>query len=48
MEVINPSTGEAIAEVPRGTAADVDRAVEAAKTARPEWLDATLAERAAR
>jgi acyl-CoA reductase-like NAD-dependent aldehyde dehydrogenase len=31
MEVINPATGETIAEVPRGTQADVDRAVEAAK-----------------
>jgi len=46
MEVINPSTAEPIAEVPRGTAADVDRAVEAAKKALPEWLDATPAERA--
>src|SRR5437763_4885006 len=46
MEVINPSTGETIAEVPRGTAADVDRAVEAAKKALPEWLEATPAERA--
>jgi acyl-CoA reductase-like NAD-dependent aldehyde dehydrogenase len=33
MEVINPATGEVIAEVPRGTQADVDRAVEAAKKA---------------
>ena len=30
MEVLNPATGETIAEVPRGTQADVDRAVEAA------------------
>jgi len=28
MEVLNPATGETIAEVPRGTQADVDRAVE--------------------
>ena len=46
MEVLNPATGETIAEVPRGTQADVDRAVEAAKKALPEWLDATPAERA--
>jgi len=46
MEVLNPSTGEVVAEVPRGTQADVDRAVEAAKTAWPEWREATPAERA--
>jgi len=45
MEVLNPSTGETIAEVPACTAADVDRAVEAAKQAAPEWLDATPRER---
>jgi 1-pyrroline dehydrogenase len=46
MEVINPATGETIAEVPRGTHADVDRAVEAAKEALPEWLETTPGERA--
>jgi aminobutyraldehyde dehydrogenase len=46
MEVLNPATGETIAEVPSGTAADVDRAVEAAARAWPEWLDSTPAERA--
>src|ERR671939_67711 len=46
MEVINPATGETIAEVPRGTAADVDRAVDAAKKALPEWLETTPGERA--
>jgi 1-pyrroline dehydrogenase len=46
MEVLNPSTGEVIAEVPRGTEADVDRAVEAAKKALPEWLETTPGERA--
>jgi betaine-aldehyde dehydrogenase/aminobutyraldehyde dehydrogenase len=46
MEVLNPATGETIAEVPRGTAEDVDRAVEAAKQALPEWLETTPAERA--
>jgi betaine-aldehyde dehydrogenase/aminobutyraldehyde dehydrogenase len=46
MEVLNPATGETIAEVPQGTQADVDRAVEAAKKALPEWLETTPAERA--
>src|SRR5437762_673104 len=46
MEVLNPATGETIAEVPRSTAADVDRAVEAAKRALPEWLETTPGERA--
>ena len=46
MEVLNPATGEVIAEVPRGTQADVDRAVEAAKKAWPEWREATPGERA--
>ena len=46
MEVLNPATGQAIAEVPRGTQADVDRAVAAAKAALPAWLDTTPAERA--
>jgi 1-pyrroline dehydrogenase len=46
MDVINPATGETIAHVPRGTAADVDRAVEAAKRAWPEWFETTPGERA--
>src|SRR5437773_702667 len=46
MEVLNPATGETIAEVPRGTQADVDRAVQAAKKALPEWLETTPGERA--
>ena len=46
MEVLNPATGETIAEVPSGTQADVDRAVEAAKQALPEWLETTPGERA--
>jgi 1-pyrroline dehydrogenase len=37
MEVLNPSTGEAIAEVPRASADDVGRAVDAAKKAWDEW-----------
>jgi betaine-aldehyde dehydrogenase len=46
MEVLNPATGEAIAEVPRAGAEDVDRAVQAAKKALPEWLETTPGERA--
>src|ERR671930_1363129 len=46
MEVINPSTGETIADVPRGTAEDVDRAVQAAKKALVEWRETTPGERA--
>jgi 1-pyrroline dehydrogenase len=37
MEVLNPATGDVIAEVPRGTADDVERAVDAAKKAWDEW-----------
>jgi 1-pyrroline dehydrogenase len=44
-EVLNPASGETIAEVPEGTQADVDRAVEAAKAALPEWLETTPQER---
>ena len=46
MEVVNPATGEAIAEVPRGTGEDVERVVAAAKQALPEWLETTPGERA--
>src|ERR687884_565469 len=39
MEVLNPATGEAIAEVPRGTQGDVDRAVDAASVEIPFCTD---------
>src|SRR4051795_9598264 len=45
MAVIAPATGETIAEVPRCGAEDVDRAVEAAQAAAPEWLGKTPKER---
>jgi len=45
-QVINPATGEQIAEVPKGTQADVDRAVAAAKEAFKEWRETTPGERA--
>ncbi|MDX6592813.1 MAG: aminobutyraldehyde dehydrogenase [Gaiellales bacterium] len=46
-EIINPATGEVIAEVPRSTAEDVDRAVQAAEKAFFEggWRETTPAER---
>ena len=45
MEVLNPATGEAIAEVPRSGAGDVDRAVDAAKKAWGEWQSKTPKDR---
>src|SRR5581483_6888874 len=45
MEVLNPATGEVIAEVPRGSEKDVERAVQAAKKALPGWLEKTPKER---
>src|SRR5919202_1312703 len=48
-QILNPATGEAIAEVPRSGAEDVDRAVQAAERAFwGEWGDFTPAERAER
>jgi 1-pyrroline dehydrogenase len=46
MEVLNPATGETIAEVPASTEEDANRAVEAAKAALPDSLDSTPRERA--
>jgi betaine-aldehyde dehydrogenase len=43
--IINPATGETIAEVPKGTEADVDRAVKAARKAFTEWFETTPRER---
>ena len=43
--IINPATGETIAEVPKGTEADVDRAVKAARTAYAEWFETVPKER---
>ena len=45
MEVLNPATGEMIAEVPSCTAEDVNRAVAAAKKALPDWLEKTPKDR---
>src|SRR5438034_7719139 len=45
LDVLNPATGESIAQVPNVAAGEVDEAVERAKKALPEWLDATPKER---
>ena len=45
MTLVDPSTGEAFAEAPNSTGADIDRAFDAATTAFPAWRDATPAER---
>jgi betaine-aldehyde dehydrogenase len=45
--VRDPSTGEVVAEVTLAGAADVDRAVQAARAAYPEWSRATPADRSA-
>src|SRR5436305_163709 len=45
LDVLNPATGESIAQVPNMSADEVDEVVERAKQALPEWLDATPKER---
>jgi aldehyde dehydrogenase (NAD+) len=47
IDVVNPATEEIIDRVPAGTAADVDRAVAAARRALPGWEATPPAERAA-
>ncbi|MBV9803928.1 MAG: aldehyde dehydrogenase family protein, partial [Solirubrobacterales bacterium] len=44
--ILNPATGEAIAEAPLSSPADVDRAVAAAKSAFEGWATTTPGERA--
>lgn len=46
--VVNPATEQVIADVPAGTAEDVDAAVRAARAAFPGWAATAPAERAAR
>jgi 1-pyrroline dehydrogenase len=45
MDVLNPSTGEVIAQVPKGSEADVDRAVDAARKAWDGWREKTPKDR---
>ena len=48
-EIVNPATGKVIANVPKGTAADVDKAVDAARTAFDQgWGDSTPRDRSER
>jgi len=46
LEVVNATTEEVIATVPRGTSSDVARAVEAARSAQEGWAVVSVAERA--
>ena len=45
LDVVDPCTGSVIAQISRGSAADVDRAVAAARAALPAWRNLTPAER---
>ena len=48
-DIVNPATGQVIAQVPKGTAEDVDRAVTAARKAYDEvWFDSTPRDRSER
>ncbi|MCD0451773.1 aldehyde dehydrogenase family protein [Actinocorallia sp. API 0066] len=47
LDVVNPATGEVVASVPWGTAADVDAAVAAASAALPGWAATPPEKRAA-
>src|SRR6202048_3499662 len=44
-QIINPATGEVIAEVPKGTQEDVDRVVTAARKAYVDWFETVPKER---
>src|SRR5438034_10396438 len=45
LDVLNPATGESIAQVPNMSAEEVDETVDRAREALPGWLDSTPAER---
>src|SRR3984893_469831 len=48
-DIVNPATGQVIAQVPKGTEADVDAAVAAARKAYDEvWFDSTPRDRSER
>ena len=47
IEVVNPTTEEAVGRVPEGTAEDADRAVQAARAAFDAWSETPAEERAA-
>ncbi len=48
LDVTNPATGEALARVPLSSAADLDAAVAAARSALPAWRDVSVIERGRR
>ena len=48
LDVTDPATGEAVAQVPLSTAADLDAAVAAARAALPEWRAVSVIERGRR
>jgi len=45
LDVINPATGAVFARAPRATRADLDRAVNAARRAHPNWRDSSYEQR---
>ena len=47
LDDVNPATGEVIARLPRGDAADVETAVAAARSAASGWASTPVAQRAA-
>ncbi|HVQ59692.1 MAG TPA: CoA-acylating methylmalonate-semialdehyde dehydrogenase [Solirubrobacterales bacterium] len=48
LDVTDPATGEAVAQVPLSTAADLDAAVAAARAALPDWRAVSVIERGRR
>jgi succinate-semialdehyde dehydrogenase/glutarate-semialdehyde dehydrogenase len=46
IDVVNPATGDSIGSVPRLTATDVERAIQAANQALPAWRETSAKERA--
>src|SRR3954452_9474295 len=48
LDVVNPATGERLAEVPLSTADDVDAAVQSARAALGPWRDVSVINRAKR
>ncbi len=45
IEVVNPATDMAYAVIAAGSAADIDKAVQAARRAFPSWSDTPLSQR---
>ncbi|MFT7532098.1 MAG: betaine-aldehyde dehydrogenase [Gammaproteobacteria bacterium] len=45
LETINPATGEVLKEFPNATSDDLDRAVQSASRAQPDWSGLTLSDR---